>query len=453
MKWFQIRVLLFSLGVATSLGGGLVWHAYSPTIYEARAGLVLPDERPVAAFRDPELIARARERLKQKWPAMSAATGRQKTPAIAGKIDLTFQLEGNQLAVRYQTPNSKPAVEELNALLEQFLEDQKADVAARRQAEADHERRSLQLEGERIAAEQEKHLQVKDDLQYEVDQHAAQTAQQATSLEQIRTVSKALTYAKLSRVETEQHLRVVEQSLNEEKSLGMIVSKLPEGRVREFLQGILEQQRLQTELEQNRNMRAELAAIYGRQHPRLKEIDGKIALLAARQSSASLPSTFTEKEHLAQTSLILQTVQGFLQQARGYEEELRLQLEREQSLVDARSRVDRELEGLSGRMEQNRLRAEEIQTRLAQLNQQPPESPIVVTQSPWLLPQPISMKLETLLLISLGPGILLGLLFNALWHHRPRLREAPRHVQRTPAMPTLNERRLMRMHRQQAMRM
>jgi len=46
----------------------------------------------------------------------------------------------------------------------------------------------------------------------------------------------------------------------------------------------------------------------------------------------------------------------------------------------------------------------------------------------------------------LGPGVLLGLLLNAMWYNRPRTRQQSQKVQ-VPALPSLQERRRMRQHR------
>ncbi len=446
MKWISIRVMLFAVGMGSALGGGFLWHSSTPAIYEARGVLQLPDERPVTELGNPDLKLRARERLRKKWEGEEGETARQKSPDLGGELTFDYLYQEKLLNLTYQTSEGSLAVEEITAIIEQFLEDQKADEAARRLAELEHERRTLKSELEQISTDLEQARHASRDLKSEREVSSPLAAQQATAMEQIRTLSKALAYAKLSRAETEQHIRVVEQFLNEQKSIGMMVAKLPEGRVREFLKGILEQQQLQTELGQNRAMQVELAGIYGKNHPRLKELDNKIELLSSRQSSGVLPASYETRGDLSQPGLLLQTVHNFVEQSQTYEEELQLQLEREQATVDAEHRVDRELAEFAKRIEAGQKREAEIQDRLVELGVQPAVTPIVVAQSPWLVHEPVSIQLETVLLISLGPGILLGILLNSLWHTRPRTR-TPTRSGRVPELPSLQERRRMRQDR------
>ncbi|MCA9097950.1 MAG: hypothetical protein KDA36_06180 [Planctomycetaceae bacterium] len=446
MKWIRMRVLLFAIGVCSALGGGFVWHASTPATYEVRGVLRLPDERSVTDLSNPDLKVSARERLQKKWIGANDAVKNQKSPGLLGELTYEYQIQEKLLNLIYRTRESKPGVEELDAIIEQFLEDQKTDVVSRRQAEIEYQKQTLQSELERISADLEHCRLAERDLQSERGVSSPLGAQQATAIEQVRKLSKALAFAKLSRAETEQHIRIVEQFLNDQKTIGMMVAKLPEGRVRDFLKSILEQQQLQTELEQNRTIKSELGGIYGKNHPRLKELDGKIELLSARQISGALPASFENKGDLSQPGLILQTVHGYVKQSQTYEEELQLQLERVQGTVDAEHRVDRELEELSKRAAAGEQRTVEIQHRLEELQVQPSITPIVVVQPPWLMPDPVSIRLETVLLIALGPGVLLGLVLNAMWHNRPRTRQQSQKVQ-APTLPSLQERRRMRQHR------
>jgi hypothetical protein len=408
--------------------------------------LQIPDERSLQAISDPELILRARERLKQKWSASESGNPKLKVPRLRGDFSSEYQSQDKLLNLHYRTGDSRPALDELNALIEQFLEDRQTNQMERRQAELQQERQILNNEDARLIADLEQCRQSSEGLQNERQQYSARDASHATSLEQIRTLSKALAFARLSRAETEQHIRIVEEYLNGKKSVGMMVAKLPEGRVREFLQGILEQQQLRTELEQNRQMQTELAGVYGRNHPRIKELSGKIELLAMRQSTGTLPASFNSRTDLGESSLILQSIRNFVQQSLAYEEEVQLQLERAQSAVDAEHRVDTDLADLSKRIEQGEARRMEIRNRLVELESQPMPNPIVVAQPPWLMSEPVSVRLETVLLFSVGPGFLLGLLLQALWSNRPS-----RRVQRlrgtSPSLPSLQERRRLRQSR------
>lgn len=266
---------------------------------------------------------------------------------------------------------------------------------------------------------------------------------QTAAIEQVRTLGKALAYAKLSRAETEQHIRVVEEYLRDGKSIGMMVTKLPEGRIREFLKGVSEHQQNETELNQHREMKSELTGIYGKNHPRIKELDGKIELLSSRQETGSPSLADGSKGDLSEPGLLLQSVQGFVEQGRTYEEELQHQLERAQMTVDSGDRVDRELESITQRISLSQKREAEIQKRLSELDVHPTIAPITIVQLPWLLPSPVSIHLQTVLLISLGPGFLLGILLNSFLHHRRRVRQGSK-PGTIPKLPSLQERRLMR---------
>lgn len=439
----RIRMLLFLMGVLISLGGGLAWHAGIPAVYEARAALQLADERGLQTLNDPGLKSRARERLLRKWGGEAGSKGNSQSPGLRGELTFDFEFRERSLNLSYLTTAKRHAVEELNALIEQFLEEQKADVAARRLAEREHERTSLRQEADQIAADLSECERTEVELSREKMENHSLEIEQSSATEQIKTLSKALAFARLSRTELEQHIRIVEEYLNDQKSIGMMVAKLPEGRVREYLKGILDQQQIQTELDQTREMKQELSGIYGKNHPRLKELDHKITLLSARESSGVLPAAYAEKGDLTQAGMLLQTIRSFVQQARTYEDDLQLRLEREQATVDAEQRTDRELEALAARMEQGRSRVAEIERRLGALGVQPSEPQILVRQVPWLLPNPVSVSRETVLVIALCPGVLLGLLLNGISFNRGWKAEK-KSASRKPNLPSLQERRRMR---------
>lgn len=443
MKTLARRLLLLICGMLLAAGGACGWHYYHPPIYEAKARLSLTEESLLAPLQHSELMRRARRTLRDKWTAQELAGEKGLQPQVRGTLETKYSAADKSADVSYQTIDQCHAVEELTTLIELFRTDHKADQEAHALLMRKREQEELHTEQNQIQGALDRDTNREGDLKTSLHSQEARDAQQSITLEGIRSLSKALAFAKLSRIETDQHIALVRKELDRGETLGTITSKLPEGQIRELLQNLIQQQQVHTELGQTRAMLQDVSKLYGKKHPRRKELESRIELLSAQESSAQLSTHFKADGALAQYAPLLKTLVEIQQQTHQYERELQKQFDLERESQESHQRLQTELRTLQEKIGTSQKRQKEIEIRLAELEKTPQGPSISIEQLPWLVPEPVSMTLKMLLLCSLAPGVLLGLILNGFWVELPKRRIEQRQVI-AAALPSLQQRRMMR---------
>lgn len=451
MKTLARRFLLLICGILLAAGGACGWHYYHPPIYEAKARLSFAEESLLGPLQHSELMRRARRTMRDKWAAQELAGEKGAQPQMRGTLEAKYSPADKIADVSYQTIDQCHAVEELTTLVELFRTDHKADQEAHQLSVRKREQEDLHTEQNQLQAALDRDTNREEDLRANLQTQEARDARQSITMEGIRSLSKALAFAKLSRIETDQHIGLVRRELDRGQALGTIVSKLPEGQIRELLQNLIQQQQVHTELGQTRAMLQDVSKLYGKKHPRRKELESRIELLAGRESSAQLSAQLKADGALAQTDPLLKTLHEIQQQSQQYERELQKQFDLERESQESQQRLQTELQTIHEKIAAAQKRRKEIETRLSELDKIPQGPSIAIEQLPWLVPEPVSMTLKMLLLCSLAPGILLGLVLNTFWMEIPRRRVEQQRVI-AAALPSLQQRRMMRQHKLQEAR-
>jgi hypothetical protein len=394
-----------------SWGAAGAYFRSIPPLFEAKAALKTSDlNRAAALLHNPELRLAAGHLLTSKELESSedaALSGSDRV--LTGAIELRPLPAEGALEIAYRTTERSHAVEELTALVEAFMARQTVPAAAPDAAHA----RELEQEQTRLASELELQRTQLADLDERRSEEPRDEATRAVTLERVKTVSRVVAEARLARLEAEEQFVQIRDDLERRTPLDLILARLADGSARELVRTSLSQLKLASELEQQKTVRAQLAAVYGRRHPVLVKHNEQIDALA-RRITVPVTGEGLAAVEAGQREWLVSALTEQLAQCRLKEQDLQEQLELEQSVLSDQSHLDQERARVQSRLATLEQAQSELAERITAARQAPRPAPPAIFQHPWLTPDAVSPSLPVLLLIGTGVGLSLGLVLAGL---------------------------------------
>jgi hypothetical protein len=435
----HLRVIPLAAAVlclVVSLSAGWLWSTLAETSFEAHARLALvgdpfadsdrppggsDDETPEDRLLAPELLSAAVDLLHDRGVTLSLASPfDSQTDYILSRIHVEpVDREGSdEIRVACTAPDAGEALQVLTALVDACLAAVTNAQSASSTAEAedrDGERRQLVRAIERqertIAAlgEQLRTTNV-------APNEAAGTGDDPAALE------SELAGARQAVVEAERRLDHARRDFDRQLPAEVVAAQLPDSPVRTKILERLSLAKLKDELRQQEILAEKLSAVYGRNHPRMTALTGKIGQLRkqipglAGEADGS-PIAATDADPQAQ---VLGALELELADARvaGHQIERRLIARHDRSgdrqeLQAQLGEARQELAFLHG--EYDRMRQETQNARQEQTSRMP-----TVIEPPTLSPDPIVPPAGLQMAVSCVAGMALYLFI--LWQFRKRLR-------------------------------
>lgn len=397
------RLKLLLLGLAVSWGLCAWYHQSRPTLYEARARLkVERPEEAVAQFASGELLVEAAQVLAERDRALDPAAA-ESTEELQGTLRATPAEDGT-LEVVYRTSERMQAVSVLSAILDAYLlqGDEATSGNAARIQELEIAKRKCESE-----------LQFQQSQQREVEQKLAELktneVEQAVTLERVKTLSKALAEARLQRLELERDVLQVRRDLEEQLPLQILASRLPEGRIRETVQSLLQVDQLSAELAEKEAALEKMSGVFGRRHPQLQSQQEQIAELKRRL--AGLKTVPVPTDPAVCRDWLLEQLEASLAERRRFEQDLQDQLELEQETLVERASFERQHAAIVQKVALASHQLEAVTAQLEAENIRPQQRAQAIVQTPWLSPEPVGMGLGVVLILGSVAGAAGGWMF------------------------------------------
>lgn len=455
--------------------GAAAWHfdATEP-VFEARARIRLPgDEKLEEVVRSADGVERivtapsglfklAAERLKQRSVQLVLSSPlNSEADELANRTSIVSEPQPGQqeIALAYKTSEATDAVPVLTAIVDAYLEAQRKSTAnppptvpAALQAEKLQFEQAFQQQQATIAVTRQKLAAL-----------ALDETKRAAAFEKVKSLSGALAETRRLRLEAENRFAQIRKDLDGGLPIELLAARIPDGKARAIVQEALTQAKLQRELKQHAATFLQLSAVYGRNHPRLVELQRQIDDLHSQLAVAG--NSPASNNPPSPAALLLQALDGGLNESQASERDIQDQLQAEQAGLEQFTALQKSFE--EGTRELARLQGERdrVEKQIAEIQRQQQPKTATVLEPPALAAVPVSPVLWHYYVAGPSAGTLLGLLMIWLLPRRrpvevPVVNESVKEQDGQDILPmetetpaTIQERRLARAARLKAMRL
>lgn len=467
-SWFGPLFITMLIGASV----GSVRHFTRPPLYEARVEVQPPSEAAFAEASSPALAAASQDdpedlvfaptvlsaavqRLRQKQIApfdrldVGAATSE-----LSSSLRLAMRSDSPNIVVACTSPNSDHALTRLQAWADAWLEthcgpDLNARPAPAKPTDMEAVRhRAAELHRE-LGSQQEQIAS----LEEQFGGHSDELARDLVQQEKLKALAVTAATATARRLEAENRFVQIRRDLESGITVELLLPRLPDGPARQAVEAVVSQTRMLAEQDQLRAERKRLSKVYGLRHPRIAEIDDRLA--APEFVQARTTERYASVFDLPRTPArcLLNALESDLQEQQAIEQDLQNQLDLELDAQDQRTaqaaqlrdaiRHANELE-----MELDKLTATPAAPRAKQIAA---NSLTAIVRPPELLPFPVR-RLKPSLIEATATAFCVWIAWVGLTSLRRRRFDAPERSHRPMAVVTvkqtpLQERRAERMLR------
>lgn len=329
------------------IGAGWLVHRADPPVYEAAAALLIAagDERndgnntsaatSLALERDvlsPEVIAQSLDLLESRRITVSPDPVRLSLSDILLDrlhVDPPAAPGSQEVVVRYRTLVPDEAVGVLSAVLDAAVELSNSRSLTKELSEsiADDETELAQLNE---AVTRQRGLVTA--AERRVQELSAEDAAHRAQLEKIKSLGQAVADAHRIRIEAENRYQQAERDVAAGVPAELLAARLPAGELRNAVNQLFTREERRRELTERQQRLQQLAAVYGRNHPVLREVRARIEELNRDLSHETHPVEGTAD--LTREQLVLQALRGAWNEAQASEEDLQNELAAETAVVD-----------------------------------------------------------------------------------------------------------------------
>jgi hypothetical protein len=421
------------LCLAVSASAGWLWHTLSETRYEARARLTCgsaltaeedgsDDDEALSTAEElvlsPEVLSNAAALLHDRTISLTLASPfDSETDYLLNRTHVERPVQGgaNEIQITCDAANADEAREMLTAVVDAFAESRKATcqaVGGTAAGESEGERRQLaraiQRQEAAVADLAEQLHSAGDSAGGGLDPAALETA---------------AALARLKVTEAERRLDDAQRHFEQKTPAEVVAAHLPEGPLKTGILERLNFVKLREELQGEESRLKKSSEVYGRNHPRIAEIRGKIEQL--RREMARSPQGSAENPQAAADSSLLLIVLDALESDLADAEAARQDCEARLAAVRDRLTAQHEIEVklTDARQELAFLRSEDegLRQQVLDVRRDEEEKLPAVLEEPALSPDPVAPRAGLPIAVSCVAGMALYLLL--LWQMRPR-REA-----------------------------
>ena len=270
---------------------------------------------------------------------------------------------------------------------------------------------------ERVDSGLEQLLAKRQSLQDELEKQAAAAApgqevpiQLDSARESVQSLQRALSAARVQRLQLEEEWRLVEQEIGLNQRLDATAAKLSAGPIQEAVLQIDRQRKLSAELTRLNETERRLGNVYGEKHPKLVEL---------RQKFERVLSDLGGWDHVLDESHVAERVQSSLAQL------MELKQQQEADLETQCELEKQELGSLTQQTERHAaltLQLEQLNRELAQATQSAAAvtqgmAAFAVQQNPEILPPHWSSNLAFLFAIATAGGVMAGMVWHRFLSH------------------------------------
>lgn len=426
----RVRLVPLAAFAALLLPPGAAWLVQqgSEPRYEATARLLLPEtqsppetieQRGAAApsaeeeVLSPEVIARAVELLERRQiPVAGDRVLLSLSDILIDRlrVDQKPASDSQEVILRYHTASREEAIPVLSAILDAIVETSDSQaLSPQRIAAANDDERELEQLDEAVLRQK--------DLAHGAELHwqqlSSETAARHARQEKLKQLGQALAEAHRKRVEAEHRSQQAEQDVAAGVPVELLAARLPDGELRAFILNLFNGEKLQRELRDRQERLQQLAGIYGRNHPAVRELQKRIGELLQQVAAESRPSA--EEPELTPAQMFLQTLQGACREAQELAADLQQELDAETAVVDEERGAEQSL--ADHRDELKFLEAERarVQHRLDKSRRELAAAAVTIAQPATLNPEPITSGAAVPLAIggSLGVFFCIAILWSA----------------------------------------
>lgn len=350
--------LLLAVLIGTGVGG--VRHFTRLPQHEARVEVQPPFE---AAFADakstslaaddvdkpeelvfsPAVLSAAAHRLRQRQiEPFGRLAPQAASEKLAASLRLAMRADSPNIIVACTTADKDHAVTWLQAWTDAWLETHCGPEQPTRQPaakpldEAAVARRTNELRSE---LETQKELIAS--LEVELGGPANEVTRDLVQQEKLKSLAAAVATATARRLEAENRYVQIRRDVESGIALTLILPRLPDGTAKQLVDEMLKLTRQEADETQLRAERNRLSKVYGLNHPRIVELDNRLA--ESEQSglhrARMLQPSLKDADQRSPTQLLLESLAADLEQQRAVENDVQSQLEIERDVQEQRATV------------------------------------------------------------------------------------------------------------------
>lgn len=444
------RFLLLAAGglcLAVSASAGWLWHTLSETKYESHARLSMredpfaegdepsSDDRGLGAVEErilsPELLAAAAALLRDRGTTLPLATPfDSETDFLLEHTRVSRPERGgpDEIRIACTAPAAEMSLQMLTAIVDATLEAAKSVPPVASDVGSD------ELEGDRH------------DLAQAIERQGKFIAALAESLKTMKAAEGTQTGDHLAKLETrrvearravseaERRLDEARIDLDKKVSAEIVVTRLAEGATRTKILDRLNLAKLTDDLNRQEALLQKSASIYGRSHPRMTELQGKIEQL--KQQIAGFPiadgDNVESESNLSPATLVLNALELDLAEKQAAEQETEASLAARNDRLTAQQELESRLgearqEFAFLHSEHDRLRRQNPTSRREEANSQP-----AVIEPPAISPHQVAPQAGLQMAVSCVAGCALYLLLLRQLRPRSLPQAVPMTVSWTP---------------------
>jgi hypothetical protein len=223
-------------------------------------------------------------------------------------------------------------------------------------------------------------------------EHGLSDEEHVAAVEAISAWSAAIAVERRDRIAAENRLAQSQAELKSGMPIELVASRLPEGPIQEAVIALIQRDSSARRLASLADERKRLAEVYGRRHPRMRELDAEVAKLTETAK--------TDAPTISPEDLLVRTLAAEIEEHRGIEQDLEQQLKAERERVDQSSELRDKLAAAKASLAEHRRRADELPDSAAILR----ALPDAVTSPPRLEEQADWVTQPMLYWMSIGGG-------------------------------------------------
>jgi uncharacterized protein involved in exopolysaccharide biosynthesis len=437
-NWFG--PVFWAVLIGTGVGG--VRHFTRPPLHEARVEVQPPSEaafanantnppadgdveNPEELVFSPAVLSAAAQRLRHRQiDPFDRLAPHAAAEELVAALRLAMRSDSPNIVVACTTADKDHAVIWLQAWTDAWLEIHCGpDQPTQQPAAKPLDEATISARTAELRAELKTQQQTVESLEKQLGGPASEVTRDLVQQEKLKSLAAAAATITARRLEAENRYVQIRRDVESGIALNLILPRLPDGTAKQLVDEMLKLSRLEAEETQLRAERNRLSKVYGLNHPRIVELDNRLAesdQIGPRKSRILAPVLKDGDQHSA-AQLLLESLAADLTEQQAVEKDVQNQLELERDVQEQRATVVAQLRG-------SMKRTTELQNQLDKLTA-PPSAPATksvlarsftaVVRPPELLPKPVrSVRLS--LIESTATAFVAWLSFLGLANFRQR---------------------------------
>ncbi|MBI5757505.1 MAG: hypothetical protein HZA46_03175 [Planctomycetales bacterium] len=407
-NWFG--PLFWAVLIGAGVGG--VRHFTRPPLHEARVEVQPPSEAAFATANsnspadgdvdDPEelvfspaVLSAAAQRLRHRQiDPFDRLTPQAAAEELAAALRLAMRSDSPNIVVACTTADRDQAMIWLQAWTDAWLETHCGpDQPTQQPAAKPVDEATISVRTADLRAERNTQQQTVASLEKQLGGPAGEVTRDLVQQEKLKSLVAAVATATARRLEAENRYVQIRRDVESGIAMNLILPRLPDGTAKHLVEEMLKLSRLEAEETQLRAERNRLSKVYGLNHPRIVELDNRLAESdqIGPFNSRRLPLALKDADQLSPTQLLLESLAADLAEQKAVEKDVQSQLELERDMQEQRATVVVQLRDAMKR-------TTELQSQLDKLTA-PPSAPATksvlarsftaVVRPPELLPKPV----------------------------------------------------------------